>query len=69
MKVKKLLHNLGRSLRIVNINRDLLNTGTLKCFIDGLSITDLTSNPTIASDRTIAEYARDIWEVKPCFIK
>jgi transaldolase len=47
MKATKLLHNLGQSIWLDNITRDLLNTGTLKRYIDDLSITGLTSNPTI----------------------
>jgi transaldolase len=47
MKATKLLHNRGQSLWLDNITRDLLNTGTLKRYIDDLSITGLTSNPTI----------------------
>src|ERR1700724_342377 len=47
MKATQLLHNLGQSLCLDNITRDLLNTGTLKRYIDELSVTGLTSNPTI----------------------
>jgi len=47
MKPTKLLHNLGQSLWLDNITRDLLNTGTLRRYIDELSVTGLTSNPTI----------------------
>src|SRR5712664_1159472 len=47
MKATKLLHNLGQSLWLDNITRDLLNSGTLKHYIDDLSVTGLTSNPTI----------------------
>src|ERR1700692_3279201 len=47
MKAAQLLHNLGQSLWLDNITRDLLNTGTLKRYIDELSVTGLTSNPTI----------------------
>jgi transaldolase len=47
MKATKLLHNLGQSLWLDNITRDLLNSGTLKRYIDDLSVTGLTSNPTI----------------------
>jgi transaldolase len=47
MKATKLLHNFGQSLWLDNITRDLLNTGTLKRYIDELSVTGLTSNPTI----------------------
>jgi transaldolase len=47
MKATQLLHNLGQSLWLDNITRDLLNTGTLKRYIDELLVTGLTSNPTI----------------------
>lgn len=42
-----MLHNLGQSLWLDNITRDLLNQGTLQRYIDELSVTGLTSNPTI----------------------
>ena len=41
------LHRLGQSLWLDNITRDLLTSGTLKHYIDDLSVTGLTSNPTI----------------------
>jgi transaldolase len=47
MKVTQRLHDLGQSLWLDNITRDLLNSGTLKRYIDELSVTGLTSNPTI----------------------
>lgn len=47
MKATLALHNLGQSLWLDNITRDLLDNGTLKRYIDDLSITGLTSNPTI----------------------
>ncbi len=47
MKATQLLHNLGQSLWLDNITRDLLNTGTLRRYIEELSVTGLTSNPTI----------------------
>ncbi|MCA1852160.1 MAG: transaldolase, partial [Beggiatoa sp.] len=47
MKATQLLHNLGQSLWLDNITRELLNSGTLKRYIDELSVTGLTSNPTI----------------------
>jgi transaldolase len=47
MKATQLLHNLGQSLWLDNITRDLLNTGTLQSYIHELSVTGLTSNPTI----------------------
>jgi transaldolase len=47
MKATQLLHNLGQSIWLDNITRDLLDRGTLKNYIDELSVTGLTSNPTI----------------------
>ena len=47
MRATQLLHNQGQSLWLDNITRDLLNSGTLKRYIDELSVTGLTSNPTI----------------------
>jgi transaldolase len=47
MKATRKLHDLGQSLWLDNITRDLLTTGTLKRYIDELSVTGLTSNPTI----------------------
>ena len=47
MKATKLLHELGQSLWLDNITRDLLDNGTLQRYIDELSVTGLTSNPTI----------------------
>ena len=47
MKATQLLHDLGQSLWLDNITRDLLDSGTLKQYIDELSVTGLTSNPTI----------------------
>ncbi len=41
------LHELGQSLWIDNIDRDMLATGKLREYIDELSVTGLTSNPTI----------------------
>jgi transaldolase len=47
MKATQLLHNLGQSIWLDNITRDLINSGTLKRYIAELSVTGLTSNPTI----------------------
>jgi transaldolase len=47
MKATQELHDAGQSLWLDNITRDLLNSGTLKRYIDDLSVTGLTSNPTI----------------------
>ncbi len=41
------LHELGQSLWVDNIDRDMLASGTLRGYIDELSVTGLTSNPTI----------------------
>jgi transaldolase len=47
MKATQLLHDEGQSLWLDNITRDLLDSGTLQHYIHELSITGLTSNPTI----------------------
>ena len=47
MKATETLHERGQSLWLDNITRDLLETGTLARYIDQLSVTGLTSNPTI----------------------
>jgi transaldolase len=47
MKATEALHDRGQSLWLDNISRDLLITGTLARYIDELSVTGLTSNPTI----------------------
>jgi transaldolase len=64
MRATDALHNLGQSIWLDNITRDLLESGTLKRYIDDWSVTGLTSNPTIfdhaiknstAYDKTILE--------------
>ena len=62
MNPTKTLHNLGQSLWLDNITRDLLNSGTLQRYIDELSVTGLTSNPTIFDHaiRNSADYDSDI---------
>jgi transaldolase len=47
LKATGQLHRLGQSLWLDNITRDLLTSGTLQHYIDDLSVTGLTSNPTI----------------------
>ena len=47
MKTTRKLHELGQSLWLDNITRDLLNDGVLARYIEELSVTGLTSNPTI----------------------
>jgi transaldolase len=52
VKPTERLHDLGQSLWLDNITRDMLDDGTLRRYIDELSVTGLTSNPTIF-DRAI----------------
>ena len=47
MSMTQKLHDLGQSLWLDNITRDILDNGTLRRYIDELSVTGLTSNPTI----------------------
>jgi transaldolase len=47
MKPTQKLHELGQSLWVDNITRDMLDEGTIQGYIDELSVTGLTSNPTI----------------------
>lgn len=47
MKATQQLHDLGQSLWLDNITRALLTGGTLGRYIGELSVTGLTSNPTI----------------------
>lgn len=47
MKPTEKLHDLGQSLWLDNITRGLLASGTLRRYINELSITGLTSNPSI----------------------
>jgi transaldolase len=56
------LHDLGQSLWLDNITRELLNSGTLKRYIDDLSVTGLTSNPTIFDNaiKNSAMYDQDV---------
>jgi transaldolase len=47
MKPTQALHDLGQSLWLDNITRDMLDNGTLRRYVSELSVTGLTSNPTI----------------------
>ena len=47
MKTTQKLRELGQSLWLDGITRDLLNSGTFKHYIEELSVTGLTSNPII----------------------
>jgi transaldolase len=62
MKPTRKLYDLGQSLWLDNITRELLNSGTLKRYIDDLSVTGLTSNPTIFDNaiKNSAVYDQDI---------
>ena len=54
MNSTKALHDLGQSLWVDNITRTMLDDGTLEGYIDELSVTGLTSNPTIF-DKAISD--------------
>src|SRR5215813_1707362 len=78
MKATQILHNLGQSLWLDNITRDLLDSGTLKQYIDNLSVTGLTSNPTIfdhaiknssSYDATISKKLADGESSEPLFFE
>jgi transaldolase len=67
MNPTRALSRAGQSIWLDNITRDLLTSGTLARYIDELSVTGLTSNPTIfdqaikqgtAYDASIAERVR-----------
>jgi transaldolase len=67
MTATQRLHDLGQSLWLDNITRDLLDGGTLHRYIEEFSVTGLTSNPTIfdeaigggsAYDRSIRQKAK-----------
>jgi transaldolase len=61
------LHELGQSLWLDNITRTMLDDGTLARYIDELSVTGLTSNPTIF-DKAISggdTYDEQIAELAP----
>jgi len=57
MKTTQKLHEMGQSLWLDNITRGLLKSGVLRRYVEELSVTGLTSNPTIF-DRAI-ENSRD----------
>ena len=62
MNPTKTLHDLGQSLWLDNITRNLVNGGTLQRYIDEFSVTGLTSNPTIFDHaiKNSADYDSDI---------
>src|SRR5882672_9002769 len=59
MKATQMLHELGQSLWLDNITRDMLRNGTLKRYIGELSVTGLTSNPTIFNQAIKSSTAYD----------
>jgi transaldolase len=72
------LHELGQSLWLDNITREMLDEGTLERYIEEYSITGLTSNPTIfdkaiskgqAYDEQIAELAARGTEPEQAFFE
>jgi len=63
MNATEKLRSLGQSLWLDNITRDLLNSGTLQRYINELSVTGLTSNPTIF-DNAVAHSASYDEEIK-----
>jgi transaldolase len=67
MKPTQKLHELGQSLWLDNITRPMLRDGVLEGYIRDLSVTGLTSNPTIF-DKAISggdDYDEQILEVAP----
>jgi transaldolase len=67
MKPTTALHDLGQSLWLDNITRDLINSGTLRGYIETLAVTGLTSNPTIFDHaiRKSTAYDADIARLGP----
>jgi transaldolase len=66
MKPTQQLHELGQSLWIDDITRDMLDEGTIQRYIDEFSVTGLTSNPTIF-DKAISggnDYDEQITELR-----
>jgi transaldolase len=58
MKATEELHELGQSIWLDNITRQMLDSGQLQTYIDDYSVTGLTSNPSIF-DKAIASGAYD----------
>jgi transaldolase len=78
MKPTAKLHAEGQSLWLDNITRTMLEDGTLRGYIDELSVTGLTSNPTIfdkaisggdAYDRHIAEASEKVEGAEEIFFE
>jgi transaldolase len=78
MKPTQKLHEVGQSLWLDNITRTMLADGTLRGYIEDLSVTGLTSNPTIfdkaisggdAYDEQIAELSADADSAESIFFE
>ncbi|MEX0972986.1 MAG: transaldolase [Solirubrobacterales bacterium] len=78
MKPTAKLNQLGQSLWLDNITRTMLGDGTLAGYIEELSVTGLTSNPTIfdkaisagdAYDEQIAELSAELSDVEEIFFQ
>jgi transaldolase len=59
MNATRRLHDLGQSLWLDNITRGMLADGTLRRYRDELSVTGLTSNPTIFDHAIASSTAYD----------
>jgi transaldolase len=62
MNITRKLHDLNQSLWLDNITREILDKGTLSRYVQELSVTGLTSNPTIFDEAigNTADYDADI---------
>jgi len=78
MKPTAKLHDMGQSLWLDNITRTMLADGTLRGYIEELSVTGLTSNPTIfdkaisggeAYDQQIIELSQNGHEPEEVFFE
>jgi transaldolase len=78
VKATAKLHELGQSLWLDNITRTMLGDGTLARYIEELSVTGLTSNPTIfdkaisggeAYDQQIAELGPELDSAEEIFFQ
>jgi transaldolase len=58
MRATEQLHELGQSIWLDNITREMLDSGQLQAYIEDYSVTGLTSNPSIF-DKAIASGAYD----------
>lgn len=59
MNPTRQLHELGQSIWLDNITRTMLDDGTIQSYIDKLSVTGLTSNPSIFEKAIVGSDAYD----------